>query len=69
MNPDVLRKKAKLLAQIRAFFEARKVLEVTTPCVVEHPVSDLHIESVPLQTSTPHYLRTSPESAHKWLLA
>lgn len=69
MNPDVLRKKAEIVARIRSFFSEREVLEVNTPCVVQYPVSDLHIESVPLHTRMPHYLRTSPESSHKWLLA
>lgn len=69
MNSDVMRKKAEILARIRAFFSERGVLEVTTPCVVQYPVSDVHIESVPLQTRALNYLRTSPESSHKWLLA
>lgn len=69
MNSSVLKKRAELLARIRAFFRTRDVLEVTTPCVVEYPVSDLNIESVRLATQKLSYLRTSPESGHKWLLA
>lgn len=69
MNAEILKKRAELLARIRSFFRTRDVLEVTTPCVVEHPVSELNIESVRLATQSPSYLRTSPESGHKWLLA
>ncbi len=69
MNREVLKKRAELLSTVRAFFSTRGVLEVTTPCVVEHPVSDLHIESVRLDSQTASYLRTSPESGHKWLLS
>jgi len=66
---EKLAKRAKLVTRIRSFLDQRGVLEVTTPCITECPVSDPHIESVALGTHSPHYLRTSPESAHKHLLA
>ena len=69
MNPTVLKQRAQVLKRIRDFFLTRGVLEVTTPCVVPQPVSDVHIESVALNTDPPSFLRTSPEAAHKWLLS
>jgi len=68
-----LETRAALLAQARAFFAARGVLEVDTPLVVNAPVSDVHIhsEAVQLERGAPprHYLHTSPEYAMKRLLA
>ena len=69
MDAHVLRTKANLLKRVRQFFESKNVLEVNTPCIVPHPVSDPNIDSIQLQTQAPAYLRTSPESTHKWLLA
>lgn len=69
MNPNHLKQRAQLISGVRAFFHARDILEVTTPCVVPHPVSDVHIDSVGLKTTPASFLRTSPEPAHKWLLA
>lgn len=69
MDKQTLEHKALILERIRTFFKAREVLEITTPCIVNCPVSDVHIESVRLNTEGSHFLRTSPESAHKWLLA
>ncbi len=69
MNVDHLKQRAEIVQRIRSFFLARDVLEVTTPCVVPHAVSDVHIESISLNTTPPAFLRTSPESAHKWLLS
>jgi lysyl-tRNA synthetase class 2 len=67
----MLERRAALLARIRAFFAARGVLEVDTPFLVNHPVSDVHIHSarVEFPDAPPHFLHTSPEYAMKRLLA
>ena len=71
-----LQLRAQLYAKIRAFFAERNVLEVETPLLCQHTVTDPHIESfaVPIYTSTPthtdtYFLQTSPEYAMKRLLA
>ncbi len=61
-----LRRRAELARIIRAFFAEREVTEVATPLTVDG-VTDLHIESVGLRAGG--FLRTSPEYAHKRLLA
>ena len=67
----VLRRRAGMLAAIRRFFEARGVLEVSTPVLIASGLADPHIESfpVPLPGGDSHYLQTSPEYAMKRLLA
>lgn len=64
-----LSEKAQLMARIRTFMQQRGVMEVVTPCISAHPVSDLNIESVGLATTPKRFLRTSPESFHKSLLS
>jgi elongation factor P--(R)-beta-lysine ligase len=66
----MLEERARLCARIRAFFAARGVLEVDTPIVVNHPVSDVHIHSarVAFADAPVHFLHTSPEYAMKRLL-
>lgn len=73
-NPLLLR--AKLYARIRAFFAEKNIIEVETPLLCQHTVTDPHIESfaVPIQnkktnTLTHYFLQTSPEYAMKRLLA
>ncbi|MBY6205275.1 EF-P lysine aminoacylase EpmA [Halomonas denitrificans] len=61
-----LRRRAELARTVRAFFAERGVLEVASPVTVDG-VTDLHIESVALADGG--FLRTSPEYAHKRLLA
>ncbi|MDD9806743.1 MAG: EF-P lysine aminoacylase EpmA [Gammaproteobacteria bacterium] len=61
-----LRLRAQVAAQIRAFFSARNVLEVATPCLVGAPVSEVGIGSV---AAGGGWLRTSPEFEMKRLLA
>ncbi len=80
---SVIRRRAGLLADIRAFFQARNVLEVETPTLSQFGNTDRHIDS--LQSAEPvsgdsglhesalsHsglWLRTSPEYPLKRLLA
>jgi len=69
-SPDVVataKRRARAIAAIRRFFEPRGVTEVDTPVITESGVTDVHIESLGLADG--RYLRTSPEYAHKRLLA
>ncbi|HEX7082242.1 MAG TPA: EF-P lysine aminoacylase EpmA [Gammaproteobacteria bacterium] len=70
---ETARRRAALLAQARAHFAARGVLEVETPMLSPAAVTDPHIESVEarleLDRARPRWLRTSPEFAMKRLLA
>ena len=59
--------RARLLADIRAFFAARGVLEVETPLLSRFGNVDPNIGS--MATTAGRYLRTSPEYAMKRLLA
>jgi len=61
-----LQLRARVAAQIRAFFSARNVPEVTTPCLVGAPVSEVGIGSI---AAAGDWLRTSPEFEMKRLLA
>jgi len=67
-SPAVLALRARLLARIRAFFQARNVLEVETPCFSRAANPDPHIESFRLAGES-RWLHTSPEFAMKRLLA
>mgnify|MGYP006144724187 CR=1 FL=1 len=64
---EALAARASLLAHIRAFFAERDVLEVETPCIARHGVTDLHIQCI----EVPGYgfLQSSPEYHMKRLLA
>lgn len=74
-----LRRRAALLAEARAFFASRAVLEVDTPQLVNHAVTDPHLHSAEVRwpggthaagdAQRPRYLHTSPEYAMKRLLA
>lgn len=69
-----LQRRAKLLADIREFFAKRKVLEVETPLLGQHTVTDRYIDSFLTQYNTDsasqkYFLQTSPEYAMKRLLA
>jgi lysyl-tRNA synthetase class 2 len=67
-----LRLRAQLLSLARGFFAERAVLEVDTPALVRHAVTDRHIHSASVQLpghAAPLYLHSSPEYAMKRLLA
>jgi lysyl-tRNA synthetase class 2 len=67
-----LRLRAQALAETRAFFAARQVLEVDTPLLVRHAVTDVHIHSAQVRLpghDAGLFLHTSPEYAMKRLLA
>lgn len=70
-----LQSRAKVFSTIRNFFASRSILEVETPLLCQHTVTDVHIDSfsVPLKkvagNSKSYYLQTSPEYAMKRLLA
>jgi lysyl-tRNA synthetase class 2 len=66
--------RAKLYADIRQFFAARGVMEVDTPSLSQHTVTDLYIQSfktayIDGEKQQYYYLQTSPEYAMKRLLA
>lgn len=73
---DTLRLRAELLARIRAFFAARRVLEVETPALSAAAIPDPHLASFSTRYTGPGprhgqalYLHTSPEFPMKRLLA
>ena len=69
---QTLQARARMLKCIRAFFDARQVLEVETPVLYETGAMDPHIDSMSTHWSEhrpPVYLQTSPEYAMKRLLA
>ncbi len=72
-SPERLRQRGRALAEVRAFFAERGVLEVDTPQLVNHAVTDVNIHSAevrwPGDEERPRYLHTSPEYAMKRLLA
>ncbi|NNF16880.1 MAG: EF-P lysine aminoacylase GenX [Gammaproteobacteria bacterium] len=63
-----LNARAELATIIRRFFAARNVLEVTTPVLSQHAVTDPAIDSFLIDDQPRRYLRTSPEYAMKRLL-
>jgi len=74
-NWQVAKQRAALFTKIRSFFAKREVVEVDTPLLCQHTVTDLHLE--PFASIFNHsdngqvemYLQTSPEYAMKRLLA
>jgi lysyl-tRNA synthetase class 2 len=67
----LLERRARLFAGVRSFFAARGVLEVDTPFLVNHPVSDVHIHSARVEFGgvPARFVHTSPEYAMKRLIA
>jgi len=71
---DNLRQRASILQEIRRFFAERDVLEVETPLLCRHTVTDPHIQSIAANAALEgkrqtFFLQTSPEYAMKRLLA
>lgn len=71
-----LRLRAHIIQQVREFFIKRNVLEVDTPVLCQHSVTDPFIQSIPAlfqplgsHKEQRYYLQTSPEYAMKRLLA
>ncbi len=70
-----LRRRARLAAAVRAFFDARGYLEVETPYAVPTPGEEVHLSAFATQRVAPDggrqnlWLHTSPEFAMKKLLA
>jgi lysyl-tRNA synthetase class 2 len=71
-TPATLRTRADALRSAREFFAERQVMEVDTPALVRHAVTDVNIHSARVSlpgSPAPLYLHTSPEYAMKRLLA
>jgi lysyl-tRNA synthetase class 2 len=67
---QLLQYRARILQRIRAFFDARGILEVDTPLLAPATNSDIHIQSIEARVNgATRYLQTSPEFAMKRLLA
>ncbi|MBF1802433.1 EF-P lysine aminoacylase EpmA [Alloalcanivorax profundimaris] len=64
---DALKARADLLRSVRAFFDGRGVMEVSTPLLAAHGVSDEHIDAI--EVPGHGWLQTSPEYHMKRLLA
>ncbi|HRE90300.1 MAG TPA: EF-P lysine aminoacylase EpmA [Myxococcota bacterium] len=71
-----LRRRARLIGELRSWFERQGFLEVETPLVVPSPGTEVHLDPVPIMLSEgpgraplPRWLITSPEYAMKRLLA
>ena len=64
---EVLRERGAMLAAVRDFFAAREVLEVQTPALGRHTVTDPALDSI--ATLDGRHLQTSPEYHMKRLLA
>ncbi|WP_111655623.1 EF-P lysine aminoacylase EpmA [Isoalcanivorax indicus] len=62
-----LKARAQLYAAVRAFFAAREVMEVSTPVLAAHGVTDPHIPCIAVPGYG--YLQSSPEYHMKRLLA
>jgi lysyl-tRNA synthetase class 2 len=68
--PKNLEHRARKVAQVRAFFEARGFLEVETPLLVPSPGLDVHLDAFAVEAAGgTRYLSTSPEYQMKRLLA
>lgn len=69
-DPKVLVLRAQFLAKIRAFFTQRSYLEVETPIMAHHGVTDVYLSNIKALFRNKSYcLQTSPEYHMKRLLA
>ena len=67
---DVIIRRSQILSEIRGFFEARHVTEVTTPSLYSAASFDPHLASFVVATDQgQQFLQTSPEYALKRVLA
>ena len=67
---EILKLRAQMLIQARAFFHEREIMEVETPLLGLHTVTDPNIDSLAFTLGeTDRFLQTSPEYAMKRLLA
>jgi lysyl-tRNA synthetase class 2 len=67
-----LRERARVLGDVRRFFDGRGFVEVQTPAMVPSPGLDLHLDAFEVaggDRGTPRWLSTSPEYQMKRLLA
>ncbi len=65
MNPARLRQRAAITAAVRSWFTNHGYLEVHTPCIVDAPAMEEHLEAVQIGD---RFLHTSPEFAMKRVL-
>lgn len=70
---EKLKTHSHFLAKIRQFFSLIDVVEVQTPQLLSHPITDVYIDSISMQVNQgiqkqSKYLHTSPELAMKKLL-
>ena len=70
---EVLRLRAGMLARVRRYFDVTGALEVETPALVRHAVTDVHLDALRVvddgsAEATVGFLQTSPEYAMKRLL-
>lgn len=67
---ETLKKRARILQNIRAFFAEKNVLEIEVPTLTSASVTEVHIDSIPVELfSGQAYLHTSPEYPMKRMLA
>jgi len=65
-----LKKRAKLISGLRQFFQERGYLEVETPSLARHAVTDVYLSNIKARfRERDYYLQTSPEYHMKRLLA
>ena len=70
ISTECMQQRARLLAKAREYFAERDVMEVETPLLGLHAVTDPNIQSIETSDSAgKRYLQTSPEYSMKRLLA